>query len=222
MSANTTQQFPSPQPSASLDFGKIWADSVGKFAIIGAIANLFIFIGSLGAWATVSGMGMSVSAMGTDGDGVITLILGLLGIAACVFMALKGDKFPWLGWAIAGMGLISLIIAIVDMSKIGDIGSSYAKVSIGWGLIFVLIFSIAAIAAGAMAALAQQKRTPAAAQQMAQQMTQPAGAPPAPSYAQSAAPSQAVTPAETGQQTPPPMPSGFGGSDAAGDKPAGE
>lgn len=97
-------------------------------------------IGSLGPWAT---MGV-FSKAGTDGDGVITLILGIVG--ATVVLSNRGAHKVRVV-----VGAIGLLILAVGVFDIADVSSTSAELlgeeigpSVGWGLWLVALGGLAA------------------------------------------------------------------------------
>ena len=102
---------------------------------------LVVVIGSFLAWATVSAGGISVSASGMDGDGVITLVVGLAAAAMALFLKDRGRN---IGVAIAG-GII-VLVAIIDIADVnralGEFPGGGVEASVGIGLWLVLLGGI--------------------------------------------------------------------------------
>lgn len=96
-----------------------------------------LFIGSFLPWAS---FGM-FTVSGTEGDGVITIILAI--VALVVYFALK-NKPTIVKITTIAIGALSLIIAIMSFSGLGEL----ELVSIGGGLIMVLIGAIGLIISG--------------------------------------------------------------------------
>jgi hypothetical protein len=74
---------------------------------------------------------MTVSGM--EGDGVITLLLGLavVTLAATRYFTGKG----WARWLAVGLGILGLVAAVYTISNIGNIAPhDFARVSVGTGL----------------------------------------------------------------------------------------
>ena len=105
-------------------------------ALAGGIA---IIAGSLMPWATVNAGLFSVSKTGTDGDGIITLIIGVL----IVLAALIASEAPGArGSTIAGiLCLIAGVVAVIDIADVsrlaGEFSNPIASISIGTGLYVV-------------------------------------------------------------------------------------
>lgn len=102
------------------------------YLFLGSIA--FICIGSFLPWAN---WGM-LSVNGTEGDGVITLILAIVG--AVMYFAFK-NKPKVVKISTIVIGALSLVIAIMSFTGIGDLQVG----SPGGGLYMVTIGSIALI-----------------------------------------------------------------------------
>lgn len=85
-------------------------------------------IGSLGPWATLG----VFSKAGTDGDGVITLIAGIIGIILALVLT-RGARV-----AVGVLGLIILAIGIIDIADVSSSGEELfgeeISPSVGWGL----------------------------------------------------------------------------------------
>lgn len=114
----------------------------------GIAAALFVVIGSFLPWATVDTWIGTFSASGTDGDGVITLLLGL---AAGALIALWKRPLVIIAAVAAGLAALVALVDLVDLGRaIGDNG--FADVTPGIGLILTLL---AAMAAAALAVVGQ-------------------------------------------------------------------
>lgn len=108
-----------------------------------------IIIGSFLPWAEVGGF---FSRAGTDGDGVLTLILG--GIALALVLI---GKTPIKLYAAGGLIALAAAIGIydaIDISRIGGADDSFGiEVTVGSGLYLVIISSIAGLVATGARAL---------------------------------------------------------------------
>ena len=112
----------------------------GKWQLLSLVAAGAIVVGSLLPWAEVSAVLVGqLSVAGTDGDGILTLILGaIVGV-----LAITGNKTAAI---LAFLGCIAILgIAVYDMANladtISDVDQRYARVSIGSGLWLVAIGS---------------------------------------------------------------------------------
>jgi hypothetical protein len=98
-----------------------------------------VFVGSFLPWATVSTAFGSLSASGTEGDGKITLVCGLV-IAVAGLVDLLDRASPWVIALLAGAA--AAIIGVIDLanvgSRLGGFESAYVHPSIGIGLWVVL------------------------------------------------------------------------------------
>lgn len=95
-----------------------------------------LVIGSVGPWATAG----VISVAGTDGDGVITLILALAAGAALVRYATAGDRRALVGAAVCGA--VSAAIGVYDFVEIQSQGGELLSLSPGWGLYLTVISSV--------------------------------------------------------------------------------
>ena len=100
----------------------------------GAVA---VIIGSFLDWATAFG-GLAAKS-GMDGDGVITLVTGIVMLLVAFLMTRGGGKAKNIVFGLAAA--ISLLVAIIDLIDVG----STDEVSIGIGLWIVAIGAVVAI-----------------------------------------------------------------------------
>lgn len=133
-----------------------------------AAAALISLIGSFMPWGkvTVPFYG-TITVSGTDGDGMLTMFLSLIligGIAAYLFVE-KLTKMWWRGIPVIAIGAVLLLISVMDWtdigSKAGQVDKDVAQVSVGAGLILILLASIAIIAFGVLTLLNDRKNSPA-------------------------------------------------------------
>lgn len=129
------------------------------FPAIVAGAALLVLLGSLLPWATVdTGFG-SISVRGTEGDGVLTLLLALAGGAAAVAVVMARKPMAAIGGIVAG-GLALLIGAydFIDLARVSG-GGGLVEASVGFGLWLVLLGSLAMTGAS-IAILVLNKQQP--------------------------------------------------------------
>ena len=109
---------------------------------IGYGACLVIAIGSIGPWATLG----FITASGTDGDGILTLILAVAAAAFLWRWSVVGKRRRLIAAAVAGA--LSLVITVYDTVNISNLvdGPFGLDPSVGWGLIVALIASIVLVA----------------------------------------------------------------------------
>jgi hypothetical protein len=113
-------------------------------AIWAGISAGMMLIGAIGPWATAFGV---FSVAGTDGDGVIVLIAGLV-IGAMLFLRYLRRAGTWtLVFAVLA-AVVGAATSIYDMADIQNaISNSHGLVSIGWGLWIDCIASVSAVVA---------------------------------------------------------------------------
>jgi Na+-transporting NADH:ubiquinone oxidoreductase subunit NqrB len=114
---------------------------------IGLVASVAAVIGAIGPWQTT----FLVDFSGTDGDGLVTLIL------SCLAGALLLNKAPGSRWlALAGvLAGIAAAIAAYDLVQILTaeqevLGRRVQLVHAGWGIWLTVIASLAMTAAAAV------------------------------------------------------------------------
>lgn len=141
VTSNPVQVQAASQPKQT---NSITIDGAAVPPLVAIGAGSLVVLGSLLAWATVSAGIINASAAGTDGDGKVTLIFGLVAIAAvAIFMKIRSV------WLLIGAGvafLVCLGVSIYDTINVSSthIGNSViqAHVSVGIGLWLCLIASI--------------------------------------------------------------------------------
>jgi hypothetical protein len=122
-------------------------------------AGALLVIGSLLPWATLETVFGSVSKNGTSGDGVFTLVFGLIGILLGSFMFRVSRR----GWAVFAtiVFLLGAVVSVIDMSTLptpSGQAARYAVVSVGSGLWLCLVASLAgAVASGYVVTISKPK-----------------------------------------------------------------
>ncbi len=112
---------------------------------VSLIAAAAIVIGSIGPWVTSP----LVDRAGTDGDGIITLILGVL-VGTLILIRRPGSRWLWLATA---LGVLCLAIGLYDLADILSegqqeiFGQQVDLVDPGWGLWLMNVASIAFVIA---------------------------------------------------------------------------
>ncbi|MDO9354693.1 MAG: DUF4352 domain-containing protein [Solirubrobacteraceae bacterium] len=104
-------------------------------ALLGVLAGVLVVAGSLGPWVSAGPWSFS----GINGDGVITLVAGVVGILVVAVGRIRG-------LAIAA-GLVSAVVAIYYLGRIASIeDDDFCSISIGWGVVAVLTGAIGLLA----------------------------------------------------------------------------
>lgn len=113
--------------------------------IVLLVSGIVVAIAALLPWATASSFGVSITKNGTEGDGVLTLLLGI-GIAVLGWMggASRGRALS-IG-ALVGAALVALI-AIYDTADIARVAgeSGFVSVSVGIGLWITVLAGLVAV-----------------------------------------------------------------------------
>lgn len=113
-------------------------------SLVGTFAGLLVLIGSAGPWAKV----WFITVSGLDGDGMLTVFIGLLAGILLTYRAVRANSSRWP--AIIGLVAFTACFAIglYDQNNIqGLIDQSEAEsnlvvAQVGWGLYLVIIGSI--------------------------------------------------------------------------------
>ncbi len=112
------------------------------------IAGVLLIAGSLGPWVRLSGLlGGTLSVAGTQGDGIITLVLGVLVIALAILGIMREPGRRLVCGVMLLAGLIALGVFAYDGRVMFDgAGETSGVISVGWGLWLIGVGAIAAIA----------------------------------------------------------------------------
>jgi hypothetical protein len=146
--ASTTPDRPAGWALARPD----WSNPI-RLAILGGAALLIL--GSFLPWVEADAGFFSITKDGTDGDGVITLVIGLA--IAALFFAVKHPKaMTWLVISLAGVGTAIAAYDTIDISnKAEELTNSTSTIDIsaavGVGLWLTLAGGIVALIGGFMA-----------------------------------------------------------------------
>ena len=92
-----------------------------------------VVIGSFGTWATA--LGGLLSKSGTEGDGVLTLVLAVVALLGLWAFWRKPRR-----WAAVGVLVLGVLIFAIGIYDLVDVEST-ANVSAGWGLYLVVAAS---------------------------------------------------------------------------------
>ncbi len=130
------------------------------FPAIIAGSAILVMLGSLLPWASVDTAFGSISVRGTEGDGVLTILLALAGGAAAVAVVMARKPMAAIGGIVAG-GLALLIGAydFLDLARATGDSSGLVEAHVGFGLWLVLLGSLAMTGAS-IAILVLQKQQP--------------------------------------------------------------
>ena len=109
-----------------------------------------------GRWPKAFGREQSATGLQSDGWGVTALLLsiGIIAVAGAVAFVPAVKQLTWPMFVVAGLGLVNLIISIVVASNVQSVNVvGLVQAGMGWGLILLLIASIAVIALAVVQAL---------------------------------------------------------------------
>jgi hypothetical protein len=138
------------------------------FGVIVALGGAALVIGSFLPAASASArsgpFGVSVERNYLDGDGPVTLILGI-GIIAIAALVLARAAPRWVGWVVALLGAVGTLVAVADLVDVQDsidrIEAIGGSASIGPALWVCLGGGIVATTGGVLTAVARRNRAPA-------------------------------------------------------------
>jgi hypothetical protein len=108
--------------------------------LLAGLGALALIVGALLPWGTVTSIFGTFAKSGTEGDGVLFLILGV--VVGLVALLHKGTVDRSYCWPLAVIGLISFGFSVMDLISVSGVAadsSEYVAVSIGAGLYLVVI-----------------------------------------------------------------------------------
>src|SRR5262245_52527187 len=115
-----------------------------------AIGGGLVVIGSFMPWASVTSIFGTISIAGTQGDGKITLVLGLI-IVVLAILELSGTA-GGIRWVTLIFGFLAAGAGVLDMtnvsSRLGEAASDVVQPAVGVGLYAVVAGGVAVIAGG--------------------------------------------------------------------------
>lgn len=132
-----------------------------KPKLIAALGGALLVVGSLLPWATLSVGAITRSFVGTDGDGIITLVIG----AVITLAGISGSDKPAARASLiaAVLGLIGFFIMVYKIlmlsSTVSDSNSALLHASLGIGLWVCALGSVFAFSGGLMRNPADQIQT---------------------------------------------------------------
>ncbi|ODU24648.1 MAG: hypothetical protein ABT15_00035 [Pseudonocardia sp. SCN 73-27] len=133
------------------------------FGIVTAVGGLLAIVGSFLPWVTIrAGAFGSLSVAGIEGDGIITLIVGVLILAVGILRLVKPSipalvqRLPILfGLVVVAIGVYVIINLNSTMAAAGGAGGGIAAdlaaaldISLGFGLIMTIVGGVVAIVGG--------------------------------------------------------------------------
>jgi len=124
---------------------------------------LTALIGSVSPWATVTAPFIGkVSVNGTDGDGVITLILAIAA-GGCALGIAAAASHGWFGMGAIAAGLTITVIAAVDLNNLQSVVEEAeaisGSISVGGGLIATLAGGIITVVGGGVGVMSPRGGT---------------------------------------------------------------
>lgn len=102
-------------------------------------------IGSIMPWATISSVFGTINKSGTEGDGIITLIIGIIVIlCGAIALAIEKNDVVLVLSTLGSIGIIGIaILDIVDTSRrVAEISGEYVKATVGGGLYITLVSGV--------------------------------------------------------------------------------
>ena len=125
-----------------------------------------VAVGSVLPWLTISGPQIgtaSKSGMGGGGDGLMTLVVGLLALLLGLRRLVGRKPARFSGVAVLAIAALSGLVAFVDISDVqsrfSDIGSDAISASVGPGL-WVIAAGAFVLAVGGIGLLAERRSEP--------------------------------------------------------------
>jgi hypothetical protein len=122
----------------------------GTVVLIGA---LLAIVGSILPWARVEGNIVSLSKSGTQGDGALTMIAGIIILVmGALMLVLESYGIAVILSVLGGLGCAAVaVIDLVDLSaRISGISNDYLTVKAGEGIYMVLVAGIIVVIGAAI------------------------------------------------------------------------
>lgn len=114
----------------------------GSIVVVGALVAI---IGSLLPWARIEGSFLNASKSGTQGDGVLTLIAGVIIIVmGALMLALEQSTFASVIAVLGGLGCAAVaVLDLVDLTgRMSGLSTEYVTLKAGEGIYMVLVAGI--------------------------------------------------------------------------------
>jgi hypothetical protein len=124
--------------------------------MIAAAGAVAIIVGSVSPWASVSAGFMSEEIRGTEGDGMLTVIGGI------VVLGMVYTRKYLSGLLFAIVAALTLLSDLSNIAEFAGADDSYGMVSVGWGLYLASAGSVATVVTLVMLWRAERARTRAA------------------------------------------------------------
>ncbi len=152
---------PAVPPDATAPSAPTSSPPIGAWVLLAAA--LAAVIGALLPWAELSvtfGQGLSAQVNGTEGDGKITLALGIVVALAAVLAFLRHHLATWAAVIALFASALLVTIAIVDIVDVkrtaGDVRLVFVDVEVGRGLWLTLAAGVVGVC-GAVVLLARRR-----------------------------------------------------------------
>jgi hypothetical protein len=133
---------PSPTASAPVEFT--------RGTSVAATGLALLVVGSFAPWAAITTVFGDVSIGGTNGDGVLTLILGGVAAVFTFLVAKRRGAREGFVWVVFAAGALALVVSGYDAINIARVAeresTAFAEASVGWGLIACVIGSVLIVA----------------------------------------------------------------------------
>ena len=115
---------------------------------------MLVVLAAFMPWATADAGIVSSSRTGMEGDGVLTLILGLIALPA----SLLAHWRRWLWLVLVTAGVLTSLIGIVDGIDLLGISNDIATVTIELGLVLTVVGGVVLVVTGLMTRFADAGR----------------------------------------------------------------
>ena len=112
------------------------------------ISILLLIVGSVGTWISAGGGVASIDVNGTDRDGPILIVLGVLALPLLgVYFALSGVVVARVICASIALffALLALLISIADLIDVTGEENTFLDISPGWGLILCVVAALSLV-----------------------------------------------------------------------------
>lgn len=122
------------------------------YRYVAIVGGVLVILGSFLNWVSVSAGPFAESKNGIEGDGKITLILGVLLIVGAV-IALKKPGRPWVALVFSVLALLMGIFEYIDISgDVSDIKDLGLSASVGIGVYIVILGALVGLVSSVLKA----------------------------------------------------------------------
>ncbi len=134
--------------------------------LVAVAAGVGVIIGSFGPWVSVATAFGSLTVAGTEGDGQISMIAGVIATAIVVIRLIKPNQHIALTVLTAIAFIVATGVGVYHWmnieNSIGDIDNEFVRASVSWGIPLLTASGIIGAIVSALDIQEQRKQKPTA------------------------------------------------------------